>query len=78
MKKLLPLALIIVATIALFFLPSVESIGGGEKGERAIGEVIAVDDSGVEKHGLIEYGAQRLRVKLADGSEREATNTLRA
>ena len=78
MKKLLPLALIVAATIALAFLPSAESIGVGEKGERAIGEVIAVDDSGVEKHGLIEYGAQRLRVKLADGSEREATNTLRA
>ncbi len=77
MRKVLPIVVLIALTLALFFVPSVESVGG-EKGERAVGEVVEVDNSGVEKHGLIEYGAQRLKVKLGDGTIKSANNTLRA
>lgn len=41
-------------------------------------EVVEVDDSLVTSAGLLEYGTQRLVVRLADGTRRNAVNELRA
>ena len=77
MKKLLPILVLACLTALLALLPSVETRDAGSE-RWAVGKVVAVDDSGVERHGLIEYGVQRLRVDFGGGEVGEATNTLRA
>ena len=41
-------------------------------------EVVETDDSGLQLHGLVEFGTQRLKVRLPDGRVFEAANELRA
>lgn len=41
-------------------------------------EVLETDDSGVSLHGLVEFGTQRLKVRLPDGRVFDAANELRA
>lgn len=48
-------------------------------GERAeVATVLSTDDAGIKDMGLLRYGTQRLRVRLADGREADAYNELRA
>lgn len=49
---------------------------GGMRTVRA--EVLEVDDSGIQLHGLIEFGTQMLKVRLPDGTVADAANELRA
>ena len=66
-----------VFSACLCCLPTVKTLtSDGRQAQRA--EVLSVDDSGVALHGLIEFGTQRLRVRLADGREFSAENELRA
>ena len=41
-------------------------------------EVLETDDSSVDTHGFVEYGTQRLKVRLPDGRIVSAENELRA
>lgn len=66
-----------VFSACLCCLPTAKTLtSDGRQAQRA--EVLSVDDSGVALHGLIEFGTQRLRVRLADGREFAAENELRA
>ena len=47
-------------------------------GETSRAEVIEVDDSELQLHGLIEFGTQILKVRLPDGSVMSAHNEIRA
>jgi len=40
--------------------------------------VLETDDSGISLHGLVEFGTQRLKVRLPDGRVFDAANELRA
>ena len=40
--------------------------------------MLETDDSGVSRHGLVEFGTQRLKVRLSDGRTFDAANELRA
>lgn len=64
-------------TLALLMLPGAGQLVHDE-GRTVCARVVETDDSGVELHGMVEFGAQRLRVRLRDGTVREATNELRA
>ena len=77
MKRALPIAVFAAACAGLWLLPGPRPLAAPE-GETARAEVVVVDDSGLQRHGLIEFGTQRLRVRMPDGSEREAHNELRA
>ena len=56
--------------------PKVLAEAGGRRAVRA--EVLSVDDSEIQLHGLIEFGTQHLKVRLGDGREFAADNELRA
>ena len=77
MKRLLPILALAAACLALWFAPGPRRLAAdGVRAERA--EVIAVDDGEIALHGLVEFGTERLRVRLADGREFAAANELRA
>ncbi len=77
MKCILPVAVFALACIALSLLPGPRHLAA-PAGETARAEVIEVDDSNLQRHGLIEFGTERLKVRLADGAVKEAHNELRA
>ena len=65
------------ACAALYLAPGPKRLA--EDGARTVrAEVVEVDDSGVALHGLVEFGTERLKVRLADGSIRSAENEVRA
>ena len=61
----------------MWFLPGPRKLAD-EGGATSRVEVVEVDDSGLQLHGLIEFGTQKLKVRLPDGSIREAHNEIRA
>ena len=61
----------------MWFLPGPRKLAN-EGGETSRAEVVEVDDSALQVHGLIEFGTQKLKVRLPDGSVREAHNEIRA
>ena len=61
----------------MWFLPGPRKLAN-ESGETSRAEVVEVDDSALQVHGLIEFGTQKLKVRLPDGSVREAHNEIRA
>ena len=70
-------AALLAATCALALLPEAGRLVRDD-GETACAEVVETDDSGVALHGMVEFGTQRLKVRLRDGTIREAANELRA
>ena len=77
MKSVLPILALALGCVALAFLPGPRQVAA-QVGETARAEVVETDDSGLQRHGLIEFGTQRLKVRLPDGSVKEAHNELRA
>ena len=77
MKRALPIVVFALACAGLWFMPGPRRLAA-PAGETARATVIEVDDSGLQLHGLIEFGTQRLKVRLADGSVKTAHNELRA
>ena len=61
----------------MWFLPGPRKLAN-EAGETSRAEVVEVDDSGLQVHGLIEFGTQKLKVRLPDGTVRSACNEIRA
>ena len=76
--KAVAVPLAVVACAGLAALPSPRVGAAADEGETAVAEVVEADDSGVLDHGLLRAGTQRLKVRLPDGSVREAHNELRA
>lgn len=77
MKRALPIAVFALACAGLGLMPGPKPLAA-PAGATARATVVEVDDSGLQTHGLIEFGTQRLKVRLADGSVKEAHNELRA
>ena len=77
MKRVVPILVLVLGCWALTFLPGPKPLAA-PAGATARATVVEVDDSGLQRHGLIEFGTQRLKVRLADGSVKEAHNELRA
>ncbi len=63
-------------TIALWFLPSLNTYVDDTRRAK-VARVIAVDNSELVQHGLLEYGTQHLTVNL-DGVEYRAENEIRS
>ena len=77
MKRALPIVVFALACAGLWFMPGPRRLAA-PAGETARATVVEVDDSGLQLHGLVEFGTQRLKVRLADGSVKTAHNELRA
>lgn len=76
-KKILPLLILILACAGLLFLPGPRRLAC-DNGKTVCAEVIETDDSGLALHGLVEFGTQRLKVRLPNGRVLPAANELRA
>ena len=61
----------------MWFLPGPRRLADAQ-GEASRAEVVEVDDSGLQVHGLVEFGTQKLKVRLPDGSVHDAHNEIRA
>ena len=77
MLKHLPMAVLLCGTVAMWFLPGPDILATPD-GKTVRAKVVEVDNSGLEKHGLIEFGTQLLVVEMPDGSLKKADNELRA
>ena len=76
-RRFLPVAVLAAVCVGMAFLPGPRKLAETE-GRTSRAEVIEADDSGLELHGLVEFGTQRLKVRLPDGSVRAACNEIRA
>ena len=63
--------------VGLWFLPGPRKLADAG-GATSRAEVVEVDDSGLQIHGLVEFGTQKLKVRLPDGGIRVAHNEIRA
>ncbi|MGN0854087.1 MAG: YibE/F family protein [Kiritimatiellia bacterium] len=77
MRKALPIAVLIAACAGMWLLPGPRRLAE-DGGPTIRAEVVETDDSGVARHGLVEFGTQRLMVRLPDGTVCAAANELRA
>lgn len=77
MRRALPILVLAAATLAFGLLPSTAPLAL-PPGRTSRAEVLETDDSGLQLQGLIEFGTQKLRVRLPDGNVRTAHNELRA
>ena len=83
MRKLrsIPLLALVAASVALWFAPGPKPLVRDE-GTSVRARVTAVDNSNIEKLGLLDYGSQHLTVEILGGPEKgrvlQANNELRA
>jgi len=77
LRKLVPILVLTLVGAALWFLPGPRGLAA-PAGEAVRAEVVEVDNAEIQLHGLIEFGTQKLKVRLADGSVKAAHNELRA
>ena len=77
MKRIVPIVLLAAACAGMWFLPGPRKLAES-CGETSRAEVVEVDDTGLQLHGLVEFGTQKLKVRLPDGSVRPAFNEIRA
>ncbi len=75
-KDLLFIAVLTVFSAAMWCVPDISRLSDGG-GERVVGKVVEVDNSQIEKHGLVLYGSQNIKVDI-DGRIFRANNQLRA
>jgi len=76
-KRFASIAVFAALSAALYFVPGPRPLAhDGAVTARAA--VLETDDTGLVRHGLLEFGTQRLKVKLADGRVFAAENELRA
>ncbi|MBQ6137972.1 MAG: YibE/F family protein [Kiritimatiellae bacterium] len=77
MKRVLPSVVLALACLGLWFAPGPRHVA--EDGLRArTAEVLEVDDSSLITLGVMEYGSERLKVRLSDGRVFRAVNELRS
>lgn len=75
-RDLLFIAVLSVGCALLWLVPEIPRLAE-PSGERAVGKVVAVDNSQLTKHGLLLYGSQGISVEI-DGRIFQASNELRA
>lgn len=75
--RVLAFAALVAAAAALMLAPGPRPLVPGDGARKVVAKVVSVDDSGVMTHGLVDFGTERLVVRLGDGSERMAYNELR-
>lgn len=71
-------AFLALACLGMAFLPSPSPLANDRNARAETATVIAVDNSRLQLHGLVEFGTQDLQVRLKDGTVRAASNELRA
>ena len=77
MKKAVPVVVLAICCAALLLVPGARRLA--DDGARTVcAEVVEVDDSGLQLHGLVEFGTQLMKVRLPDGRVFQAANELRA
>ena len=77
MKKAVPVVVLALCCAALLLVPGARRLADdGAQTVRA--EVVETDDSGLQLHGLVEFGTQLMKVRLPDGRVFQAANELRA
>lgn len=77
MRKALPIAALFLGCILMWFLPGPRHLAESP-GSTTRAKVLAVDNSLLQRHGLIEFGTQKLIVQLPNGERKQAANELRA
>ena len=77
LRKAVPAVIFLAASVVLLLLSDPRRVASQE-GETARAVVVEADDSEVQRHGLIEFGTQHLKVRMPDGSTAAANNELRA
>ena len=77
MRRGLPIVVLAAVCVGLWFLPGPRKLADAG-GATSRAEVVEVDDSGLQIHGLVEFGTQKLKVRLPDGGIRVAHNEIRA
>ena len=77
MRKVLPVAVLAAVCVVLALLPGPRKLAAAG-GETSRAEVVEVDDSALALHGIVEFGTQKLKVRLPDGSVHTGFNELRA
>ena len=77
MRDLLPLLVLALVSAGLLLLPGPRRLAD-DAVTTTRAEVVEADNEGLALHGLVEFGTQRLKVRLPDGSVRSAANELRA
>ena len=75
-KNLVPVLLFLLVGLVLYFIPT-ESVLPSGFGTVMRGEVTEIDDSAIQRQGLILFGTQHLTVRLSDGRLFPAENELR-
>lgn len=78
LAKLAAWTVLAAAAVALFLAPGPKPLVPSGVGRVERAEVLEVDDSDVQLHGMIEFGTERMKVRLGDGREARACNELRA
>ena len=77
MRRALPAAVFALCCAALAFAPGPRRLAD-DAARTVRAEVVETDDSSLRLHGLVEFGTQRLSVRLPDGRVLPAANELRA
>ena len=77
MKKAVPVVVLALCCAALLLVQGARRLA--DDGARTVrAEVVETDDSGLQLHGLVEFGTQLMKVRLPDGRVFQAANELRA
>ena len=77
MKKAVPVVVLALCCAALLLVPGARRLA--DDGARTVrAEGVETDDSGLQLHGLVEFGTQLMKVRLPDGRVFQAANELRA
>lgn len=76
-KDCILLAVLALLLAGLWLLPSPVLLER-ETGSLVRVKILSADNSDLQKHGLLLYGSQHLKLKLPDGSLRDGNNELRA
>ena len=77
MRSILQISCTALACVLLWMLPGARNVAGDDR-LAVRGEVVEVDDSALALHGHVEFGTERLKVKLPNGKIYRADNELRA
>ena len=77
-RRLLPSAFLGCVCLGLLCLPGAARLTEADDRPTVRATVVETDDTDLQVHGLIEFGTQRLKVRLPDGTVKSACNELRA
>lgn len=80
-RNTIPVLVLALVCMGLWLMPAARTVAV-ERGVLACARVTAVDDSDVQKLGVLDYGSQHLEVEVLDGTEKgktfRANNEIRA